>query len=228
MSKILIVEDDTKISRYLELELKHEGYEVMTAFDGKSGLEKAVSNDCDMILLDVMLPLMNGMDVCSEIRKKSEVPIIMLTALGEVADKVRGLELGVDDYMTKPFSTDELLARIKMVFNRRKSGKSDKSDTGSLSYKGLEMNLATRNVYYNGEEIQLTKKEFELLEFLLQNKNVVHTRDELMKKVWKYDYVGETNIVDVYIRYIRQKVELKYNIQIIETVRGVGYLVREE
>lgn len=225
MAKILIVEDEIKIARFLELELKHEGYEVLIAGDGRTGLEKATKDNVDLIILDLMLPGLSGIEVCRRVRMDSQVPIIMLTAKDDVTDKVTGLDTGADDYMTKPFAIEELLARIRVALNRRKHTGEPKTE--SLQYGDLVINLSSHSAYYRDEELQLTKKEYELLEYMLRNKNVVLTREQLLNHVWDYEYFGDTNVVDVYIRYLRQKIDEKYSIRLISTVRAVGYIIKE-
>lgn len=226
MAKILIVEDDSKIARFVELELRHEGYETETASDGRTGLAKALEPGTDLVLLDLMLPELSGMEVCRRIRQESSVPVIMLTAKGDVTDKVAGLDMGANDYMTKPFAIEELLARIRVALKAR----SEKSGAMAnlLTYENLSVDLAARQVSYKGEQLLLTKKEFDLLAFLLKNKNRAIPREEVLSEVWDYDYAGDTNVVDVYIRYLRQKVEEPLGLHLIETVRGVGYMVRDE
>ena len=226
MAKILIVEDDNKIARFVELELHHEGYETETANDGRTGLAKALLPDVDLVLLDIMLPELSGMEVCRRIRQESEVPIIILTAKGDVTDKVAGLDMGANDYMTKPFAIEELLARIRVALKSRPADA--EKDGKSLSYGKLTVDPAVRQVSFGGEPLSLTKKEFDLLAFLLKNKNRAIPREELLSEVWDYDYAGDTNVVDVYVRYLRQKVEEPLGIRFIETVRGVGYMVRDE
>jgi len=229
MAKILIVEDEAKIARFLELELKHEGYEVIFAADGRTGLEKALEPDVDLVLLDIMLPGLSGMEVCRRVRMESQVPIIMLTAKDDVTDKVAGLDMGADDYMTKPFAIEELLARIRVALARH-SKRNNEESTGqqeTLSFDKLNLDIAGHQVNYNGEEVILTKKEFDLLECLLKNKNVAMSREQLLSKVWGYEYMGDTNVVDVYVRYLRQKIDDKYQIRMIETVRGIGYMIKE-
>lgn len=225
MSKILIVEDEIKIARFLELELKHEGYEVIIAGDGRTGLEKALNEKIDLIILDIMLPGISGIEVCRRIRQESMVPIIMLTAKDDVTDKVAGLDMGADDYMTKPFAIEELLARIRVALNRKNYMSDKKVET--LQVGDLKLNLSSRTVFYKEDEIILTKKEFELLEHLMKNRNVVLTREQLLNNVWDYEYFGDTNVVDVYIRYLRQKIDEKYGIHLISTVRGVGYIIKD-
>jgi len=227
VARILIIEDEAKIARFLELELKHEGYEVLIAGDGRVGLEKALKENVDLIILDIMLPGLSGIEVCRRVRMESNVPIIMLTAKDDVTDKVAGLDMGADDYMTKPFAIEELLARIRVALNRvRNMTKEVKSDI--LQVGDLKLNLASRSAYYKDEELVLTKKEFELLECLMKNKNIALTREQLLNKVWDYEYFGDTNVVDVYIRYLRQKIDEKYGVQLISTVRGVGYIIKDQ
>lgn len=225
MAKILIVEDEMKIARFLELELKHEGYEVLVAGDGRQGLEKALKENVDLVILDLMLPGLSGIEVCRRIRLESQVPIIMLTAKDDVTDKVAGLDTGADDYMTKPFAIEELLARIRVALNRRKQTAEPKSDVLQLGQ--LKLNIASHSAYYGEDELVLTKKEYELLEYLLRNKNIALSREQLLNKVWDYEYFGDTNVVDVYIRYLRQKIDEKYGVHLISTVRGVGYIIKE-
>lgn len=224
--KILIVEDEQKIARFLELELKYEGYEVDIANNGRDGLEKGKAEDVDLIILDLMLPGLSGIEVCRRLRQTSEIPIIMLTAKDDISDKVTGLDIGADDYMTKPFAVEELLARIRVLLKRANNIK-EKSDLMTMEIGKLKLCKNNYKVEYDGETIELTKKEFELLEFMMINKNIVLTREKILDKVWGYDYFGDTNIIDVYIRYLRSKIDQKYNINLIETVRGVGYIIRE-
>lgn len=225
--KILIVEDELKIARFVELELKYEGYTVDIAYDGRSGLEKAQSEDYDLILLDIMLPVMNGIEVLRRLRQRSEVPVIMLTAKDETMDKVMGLDMGANDYVTKPFAIEELLARIRAALKR--TATTQKANAASVLQLGrLKIDLDRYSVTYNDEPIDLTKKEFDLLKYLMGNKNIVLSREKLMETVWGYDYVGDTNVVDVYIRYLRSKIDDKYNKKFIHTVRGVGFIVKDE
>lgn len=226
MAKILIVEDDVKIARFLELELKHEGYETEKAADGRTGLELALSNQVDLVLLDLMLPELSGIEVCRRVRQESNVPIIMLTAKGDVTDKVTGLDMGANDYMTKPFAIEEVLARIRAVL-KNAAQRTKPEEITSLIYGPLTVNTAIRRVTFGEAEIALTKKEFDLLSYLLRNKNRAVPREELLSAVWDYDYAGDTNVVDVYVRYLRQKVEEVIGIHFIETVRGIGYMVKD-
>ncbi len=223
--KILIIEDEIKISRFVQLELEHEGYRVDQAQDGRIGLDKALSENFDLILLDVMLPSLNGMEVLRRLRQVSQVPVIMLTAKDEVMDKVMGLDIGADDYITKPFAIEELLARIRVTFKHNKI-QSFKSNV--LEFGLLKLDIDQYIVTYHNKPINLTKKEFDLLQYLMVNKDIVLTRDTILEKVWGYDYMGDTNIVDVYIRYIRSKLDDKLNKKFIHTVRGVGYQFKYE
>lgn len=224
--KILIVEDEHKIARFLELELKYEGYDVDIAINGRDGLEKGKNEDVDLIILDLMLPGLSGIEVCRRLRQTSDVPVIMLTAKDDISDKVTGLDIGADDYMTKPFAVEELLARIRVLLKRKFIPK-DKDEFIILEIGKLKLYKNSYRVEYNSENIELTKKEFELLEMMMINKNIVMTREKILDKVWGYDYFGDTNIIDVYIRYLRSKIDQKYNVNFIETVRGVGYIIRE-
>jgi DNA-binding response OmpR family regulator len=221
---ILIVEDEKQIVRFLELELKYEGYIIDTAFDGREGLKKAEENRYDLILLDIMLPELNGMEVCRRIRQFSNLPIIMLTAKDDVTDKVMGLDIGADDYITKPFAIEELLARIRAAL-RRKSEVVENLE--NLQIGNLTMDLSKHQVNRNGKLIELTKREYDLLEYLMKNKGIVLTREQILEKVWGYDYIGDTNVVDVYIRYLRSKIDDSFTTKLIHTVMGVGYTLKE-
>lgn len=223
--KILIVEDEIKIARFLELELKHEGYTVEQSHDGREGLQKAVDGDFDLVVLDIMLPSMNGIEVLRRLRQSSEMPVIMLTAKDDTMDKVVGLDMGADDYVTKPFAIEELLARIRVALKRKQS---KPLNTKIIQINGLKLDLDKYVVSFNDEIIDLTKREFDLLKHLLENKNIVLTREKLLESVWGYDYMGDTNVVDVYVRYLRSKIDDKYNKKFIHTIRGVGYLIKDE
>lgn len=225
VAKILIVEDESKIARFLELELKHEGYEVLLAGDGRNGLDKALHENVDLIILDIMLPGLSGIEVCRRVRLESQVPIIMLTAKDDVTDKVAGLDIGADDYMTKPFAIEELLARIRVALNRKKHNTEPKIEV--LQIGDVKLNLTSHTAFYKQDELNFTKKEYELLEYMMKNKNMVLTREQLLNNVWDYEYFGDTNVVDVYIRYLRQKIDEKYSIHLISTVRGIGYIIKE-
>ena len=220
---ILLVEDEEKLARMVELELKYEGYSVEKAFDGRKGLELALSGAFDLELLDIMLPQLSGMEVLRRLRRESQVPVIMLTARDSVVDKVSGLDSGADDYITKPFAIEELLARIRAAL-RTKSGR----DSQMLAVGPLAMEVESRRVTVRGQEVELTKKEFDLLRHLLENKGRVLTREALLDSVWGFDFVGETNSVDVYIRFLRSKIDEAFGIKLIHTVRGVGYVIKEE
>jgi DNA-binding response OmpR family regulator len=217
---VLVIEDDAQILRVLRLELEHEGYAVETASDGLSGLEKALKEP-DIVILDLMLPKMDGLEVCSRVRSKSNVPIIMLTAKDRIPDRVSGLDLGADDYLTKPFSVEELLARVRARLRER----NPKSNV--LSALDLTMDRDRHEVTRGGRAISLTAKEYALLEYLLLHRNKVHTRDELFNGVWGSDFLGDSNLIDVYIRYLRGKIDDGFESKLIATVRGVGYTLRE-
>jgi two-component system response regulator ArlR len=218
--KILVVEDDAQILRVLELELKHEGYEVDTARDGLAGLERALKEP-DLVVLDLMLPKLDGMEVCARIRAKSNVPIIMLTAKDRIPDRVAGLDRGADDYLTKPFSIEELLARIRARLRDRAP------QENVLAAKDLTMDRDRHEVRRADKDVQLTAKEYALLEYLLLHRNKVHTRDELFNGVWGSDFLGDSNLIDVYIRYLRGKIDDGFDDKLIQTVRGVGYALKD-
>lgn len=222
---ILIVEDEVKIARFLQLELEYEGYQVVVTHDGKEGLEYFRQHGADLILLDVMMPRMNGMEVCRRIRQFSDVPIIMLTAKDDTMDKVMGLDTGADDYVTKPFVIEELLARMR---SNLKKGQADAQPKNQLVVRNLLLDIDKHIVTYDGEPVELTKKEFDLLAFLMQNKNIVISRDKILEEVWGYDFIGDTNVVDVYVRYLRAKIDDVFNAKFIHTIRGVGYTVKDE
>lgn len=225
MAHILIVEDEAKIARFVELELLHEGNEVTKAADGRLGLDMALEQDFDLILLDVMLPQLNGLEVLRRLRQKKDTPVIMLTARDAVMDKVSGLDAGADDYITKPFAIEELLARIRVALKKRSNSLS--VTTNYMEINGVRLDEDRHEVTVNGMPVELTNREFELLHTLMQNKNIVMDREKLMNIVCGYDYIGETNIIDVYVRYIRTKIDDKFGIKLITTVRGVGYVIRE-
>lgn len=223
--KILIIEDEIKIARFVELELNYEGYKVEQCHDGREGLEKALSGNFDLIILDIMLPSLNGIEVLRRLRQSSEVPVIMLTAKDEVMDKVTGLDNGADDYVTKPFAIEELLARIRVALKRKRL---EIADSEVLKAGKLCLDLKRHTASYDNDIIDLTKREFDLLKYLLENKNIALSRDKILESVWSFDYFGDTNAVDVYIRYLRSKIEDKYNIKFIRTIRGVGYMLKDE
>ncbi len=218
---ILIVEDEPQISRFLELELKHENYDTTVCADGRAALDAALARDFDLIVLDVMLPGLNGIEVLRRLRQEKQTPVIILTARDQVVDKVTGLDIGADDYMTKPFAIEELLARIRKHIKRAALG-----DAGVIVCGKLSLNSDARVASYDGHAVDLTKKEFDLLEYLLKNRNIVVGREKLLDAVWGFDFYGSTNVVDVYVRYLRSKIDDVYGITLIETVRGAGYVIR--
>ena len=222
--RILLVEDEEKLARMVELELRYEGYEVSKAFDGRSGLDQALTGTYDLVLLDIMLPQLSGMEVLRRLRRESDLPVIMLTARDSVIDKVSGLDSGADDYITKPFAIEELLARIRAALRKRSATRG-----GTVLTAGpLEMDVDRHSVTVKGQGVELTKKEFDLLRHLLENKGRVLSREALLDSVWGFDFVGETNSVDVYIRFLRSKIDEAFGIKLIHTVRGVGYVIRED
>lgn len=221
--KILIIEDEREIVRFLELELRHEGYETEARFDGRSGLEAALAGGFELILLDVMLPELNGMEVLRRLRRERETPVILVTARDAVTDKVNGLDMGAADYITKPFHIEELLARVRAAVRKANP------QNGSLLTAGdLVLDTSQRIATRGGEEITLTKTQYDLLEYLMRNKNIVLTRDRLLDEVWGYQYAGDSNIVDVYVRYVRNRIHETEENRLIETVRGVGYVLRDK
>ncbi|MGC4376689.1 response regulator transcription factor [Fictibacillus sp. Mic-4] len=225
--RILIIEDEEKIARVLSLELNYEGYQTETAFDGKTGLEKAKNETWDCILLDIMLPELNGLEVLRRLRMADEhTPVILLTARDAVPDKVSGLDHGANDYVTKPFEIEELLARIRVALRTSQPRKAH-LDSQSLYVNDLSVHLGTRDVLRAGNEIELTPREFDLLVYLMKNKNHVLTREQIITEVWGYDFIGDTNVVDVYIRYLRKKIDHDYDQKLIQTYRGVGYSMKE-
>lgn len=226
MAKILLVEDEEKLARFVELELIHEGYQVEKAFDGRTGLDMAEKGGYELILLDIMLPGLNGLEVLRRLRKEENaVPVIMLTARDAVMDKVTGLDMGADDYITKPFSIEELLARIRAALRKQSS---QKRDENLLTCADLTVDVSRRRVTRGGKDIELTGREFALLQYFLENKTLVLSRDQLLEKVWGYGYLGETNVVDVYVRYLRGKIDDGFDLKLLQTVRGVGYVLRDE
>jgi DNA-binding response OmpR family regulator len=219
--RILVIEDERQMAMLLEMELAHEGYGVDTAHDGVSGLEKLKRDGYGLVILDRMLPGLDGAEVCRRLREFSDIPVIMLTARSEVSDRVSGLDAGANDYLTKPFAMEELLARVR-VYTRQSPPKA----RNILGVHDLVMDRDQHNVVRGGDPVSLTKKEYDLLEMLLLNKNVVLTREQLIDGVWGYDYEGEANIVDVFIRYLRSKIDDGHDVKIITTVRGVGYVIK--
>lgn len=223
--RILLVEDEEKLSRMVELELRYEGYEVEKAFDGRTGLERALAGDFDLILLDIMLPALSGMEVLRRLRKERQTPVILLTARDAVVDKVSGLDAGADDYVTKPFAIEELLARIRAALRKRPAAP---AEAPKLTCGALVMDVERHEVSVSGTPVELTRREFDLLRYLLENKEKVISRESLLDNVWGFDFAGETNAVDVYIRFLRSKIDERFGVKIIHTVRGVGYAAREE
>ncbi len=223
-SRILIVEDEIKIARFVELELIHEGYEVEKTADGREGLDMALSGRFDLLVLDIMLPGLNGIEVLRRLRKENDMPVIMLTARDAVMDKVSGLDAGADDYITKPFAIEELLARIRVALKRRGGSSNEKH---MIEIGDVKLDTDRYEVTVKGETVELSNREFELLKLLMSNKNIVLKRERILNEVCGYDYVGETNIIDVYVRYLRTKIDDKYGIKLIQTVRGVGYVIKD-
>ena len=221
--RVLIVEDDENIGRILEMELNHEGFETFRESDGKRALEKMLKEEFDVALLDLILPSMNGVTVCKEVRKESDIPIIMLTAKDDTVDKVTGLDAGADDYVTKPFVMEELLARIRVAIRKNKKKNENEEKIG---IRNLTLYPARFETVINGENILLTKKEYMLLEYLVRNQNKVLNREQILENVWGYNYMGDTNVVDVYVRYLRAKIDDAYGEKYIHTIRGIGYVVK--
>ncbi len=216
---VLLIEDEQNIASFIKMELEYEGYKVDISHDGKEGLDKALNQKYDLIILDLMIPTLNGLEVCRRLRKSKNVPIIMLTARDSVMDKVSGFQMGADDYIIKPFAIEELLARIEALLRRVNNLN---SFNNIIEFKDIVINIESRTVKCGGEEVNLTTKEYELLVYLVKNNNKVLTREYLIENIWGYDYDGENNVVDVYIRHLRSKLNNDY----IQTVRGFGYVVR--
>jgi len=220
---ILVIEDEVKLARFIELELSSEGYEVAVANDGMAGLALARESTPDLIILDWMLPGISGVEICRRLRATgNSIPIILLTAKDEVSDRVAGLDAGADDYVVKPFSIEELLARIRAHLRRTQETNED-----VLQFADLSLNRLTRQVYRGKRTIELTAKEFDLLEYLLSHPRQVFSREQILEKVWGYDFMGDSNIIEVYIRYLRLKLEENNQNRLIHTVRSVGYVLRE-
>ena len=220
MTKILIVEDEQNLARFIELELEHESYVVDIEYDGKPGLEKALTNDYDLILLDLMLPNINGLEICRQVRQNKTTPIIIITAKSDTYDKVAGLDYGADDYIVKPFDIEELLARIRAMLRRQ-------PQKNIIDMQGIIIDRDGFKVTVDGNTLDLTKTEYDSLTLLAENRNHVLQREQIIADVWGYDSEVETNVVDVYIRYLRNKLKPYGKDKIIETVRGVGYVVRK-
>lgn len=223
MGKILIVEDEEKLSKFLELELQYEDYDVVVCNDGISGLTTARESNPDLVLLDWMLPSISGLEVCRRLRSTgSKVPIILLTAKDEINDRVAGLDAGADDYIVKPFSIEELLARIRANLRR-----TNEADPDELHFLDLSFNRRTREVKRGDRLIELTATEYDLLEYLMSHPRQVLTRDQILERVWGYDFGGDSNIIEVYVRYLRLKLEANQESRLIKTVRGVGYVLKD-
>lgn len=222
-AKILAVDDEERIRQFLQRGLTFEGYRVETAADGQEALEKARDDPPDLVLLDLMLPGMDGIEVCRRIRSASDVPILMLTAKEAIEDRVAGLDAGADDYLVKPFSFDELLARVRALLRRAQPAQPQ-----VYRFADLELDTGTRRGRRGDHIFDLTAKEYELLELFMRHPRQVLTREVIFDRVWNYDFGGESNIIEVYVRYLRQKTEADDRPRLIHTVRGVGYVLREE
>ncbi|MCR5357291.1 MAG: response regulator transcription factor [Lachnospiraceae bacterium] len=245
-TRILVVEDEEKLARFIELELVHEGYKVSKAFDGRSALQMATDEQFDLILLDIMLPELNGLEVLRRLRQDdgNSTPVILVTARDAVMDKVSGLDAGAVDYITKPFAIEELLARIRVALKMHSrmmdleagstigaataDSPAESAKDGIFVWNKLVLDEKKHTVKYDGHEVNLTNREFLMLRTLLENKDIVMSRDTLLEKVCGYDYIGETNVVDVYIRFLRSKIDEVFGIKMIQTVRGVGYVIKSE
>jgi two-component system response regulator MprA len=219
---ILVIEDEERIVQFLKRGLTYEGYDVETALDGERGLDLAQESPPDLVVLDVMLPELDGLEVCRQLRETGDIPILMLTAKDAVEDRVRGLDAGADDYLVKPFALDELLARIRALLRRTKS-----EIPPVLTYVDLKLDTGTHQAFRGERPVELTAKEYELLELFMRHPRQVLTRDVIFDRVWSYDFGGESNIIEVYVRYLRQKLEADGEPRLIHTVRGVGYVLRE-
>jgi len=225
MKNVLLIEDEKNLAMFIELELQHESFSVTVANDGWKGVELAIEQEWDIILLDIMLPGLNGLEVCRRIRAVKKTPMIMLTARDSVADRVSGLDSGADDYIPKPFAIEELLARMRSLL--RRVDLADQPESRQLiSFGDIVIDMDARKAVRGKEAIELTKREFDLLVIFVQNPNIVMTRDLLLERVWGFDSEVETNVVDVYVRYLRNKLDPKGKHRFIETVRGIGYVMR--
>ncbi|MFK7693947.1 response regulator transcription factor [Paenibacillus sp. HJGM_3] len=225
MKSVLLIEDEKNLAMFIELELRHESFAVTVAYDGISGLELALRQEWDLILLDIMLPKLNGLDVCRRIREAKNTPILMLTARDGVTDRVTGLNLGADDYIAKPFAFEELLARIRAILRRQERAEGAPSHQ-VLTIADLRIDVEARTATKGDQPLELTRREFDLLVFLAQNPNIVLSRDTLLDKVWGFDAEVAGNVVDVYIRYLRSKLDTPGEESVIHTVRGIGYVMR--
>ena len=222
--RILLIEDEARIAQFVERALIYEGYRVSVAREGQTGLGIARDNPPDLVILDWMLPGLDGLEVCKRLRAASDVPILMLTAKDDIKDRVQGLDAGADDYLVKPFSVDELMARVRALF--RRSPPTSRPEI--LRFADLTLDTGTHRAYRGERPIDLTAKEYELLELFMRNPRQVLTRDVIFDRVWGYDFGGESNIIEVYVRYLRQKTEQNTEARLVHTVRGVGYVLREE
>ncbi len=222
---ILIVEDEWKIARFIQMELAHEGYTAVIETNGRHALSRIMQEDFSLVLLDVMLPDMDGIEICRRVREVSTVPIIMVTAKDDIEAKVRGLDTGADDYLTKPFAIQELLARTRAAL--RKHRHRQVTSDSELLLKNLVLFPSGYEIQVDNQPVELTKKEYDLLEYFIRNKNVVLDREQILREVWGYDYIGDTNVVDVYVRYLRSKLDERFGQKYIHTVRGVGYVVKD-
>ncbi|HMM22494.1 MAG TPA: response regulator transcription factor [Selenomonadales bacterium] len=225
-TKILIVEDEAKIASFIQLELVHQGFTTVIETNGRKALDRITQENFDLILLDLMLPEMDGMEICRRVREVSTVPIIMLTARGDIEDKVTGLDIGADDYITKPFVVPELLARIRAALRKHNIFVQQQTED-VLSVKNMVLFPSRYEVQIDGQHVELTKKEYDLLEYLVRHKNWVLARERIVLEVWGYEYMGDTNVVDVYVRYLRSKLDEPFGQKYIHTVRGVGYVVKD-
>lgn len=228
---ILVVEDEEKLARFVELELMHEGYTVSKSMNGREALQMAVGNEYDLILLDIMLPGLNGLEVLRRLQQSKPTPVILLTARDAVMDKVAGLDAGAVDYITKPFAIEELLARIRVALKLHGRAADNAAHDGRddiLRWEKLALSEKRHQVTWDGQEIVLTNREFQMLSILLKNQDIVLSRDTLLDKVCGYDYVGETNVIDVYIRFLRAKIDEVFQVKMIQTVRGVGYVIKSD
>lgn len=220
---ILIIEDEVSLARFVELELQHEGYQVKKCHDGREGLSLALSENFDLILLDIMLPSLNGLEVLRRLRKEKQTPVILLTARDAVMDKVTGLDTGADDYITKPFAIEELLARLRAALRKQPASQVPQD---MLTVGPVKLDVLRHAVTVNGDHVNLTSREFQLLQYMMENADIVLSRETLLSTVWGYDYMGETNVVDVYIRYLRQKIDEAHGVKTLHTIRGVGYVMK--
>jgi len=230
IQQILIIEDEEKIARLLEIELSYEGYETKKVYDGYEGFAAFQEQEWDLILLDVMLPGISGIEILRRIRSSaSDVPIILLTAKDAIEDKVAGLDLGANDYVTKPFQMEELLARVRAHLRQKNNdNNNEERQIDWLQFKEIKVSEETREVFHGENQVSLTPREFDLLVYLISHTRIVLNREQLLNNVWGYDYIGDTNVVDVYIRYLRNKMDKPFGTKYIQTVRGVGYVLKEE